>query len=202
MNNIKCNNCGFANWATAESCRKCYASLAESAPTPNSLKPKTRPPVTQKPSAFQILKNDALSFVAIILPVVMWGVYIAVTFFGVSFESKRSGTVVENSGGSPFFLIAPVVLTVLGAALLSWRITSIGKLFETGERVVGKITGISFVKDRGRIEFSYNYKKQKFQSGSAIMKNSKTQRYRSGDQVILIIDAANPNKVLVQDLYL
>jgi hypothetical protein len=202
MNNIKCNNCGFANWATAENCRKCHVTLAESAPSTSSDNPKSLPPVIRKPSAFQILKNDALSFVVIILPVVMWGIYIAVTFFGVSFESKRSETVVENSGGNPIFLIAPIVLTLLGAGLLSWRISSFNKIFETGERVVGKITGVSFIKDRGRIEFSYRYKRQKFQSGSSIMKNSKTQSYRHGDDVVLIIDSVNPNKVLIQDLYI
>jgi hypothetical protein len=200
MNNIKCNNCGFANWATAETCRKCHLSLAESAPSTSRGTPKPVP-VIQKPSTFQILKNDALSFVAIILPVVMWGIYIGVTFFGVSLESKRSGTIVENSGNSPFFLIAPVVLTVLGAAFLSWRVSSFNKLFETGERVAGKITGVSFFKDRGRLEFAYSYKRQKFKNASSIMKNSKTQSYRSGDKVTLIIDSSNPNKVLVQDLY-
>jgi hypothetical protein len=200
MNNLKCSNCGFTNWATAEKCVKCYASLAESAPTTSSFKPKPLP-VIQKPSAFQVLKNDALSFAAIILPVVMWGVYIAVTFFGFTPESKRSGTVVENSDGNPVFLIAPIVLTVLGAALLSWRISSFNKLFETGERVVGKITSVSFFKDRGRIEFSYSYKRQKFQNGAGIMKNSKTESYRKGEDVVLIVDAANPRKVLIQDLY-
>jgi hypothetical protein len=200
MNNLKCDNCGFTNWATAETCVKCYASLAESAPTMNSFEPKPLP-VIQKPSAFQVLKNDALSFVAIILPVVMWGVYIAVTFFGVSFESPSSGTAVENSDRNPVFLIAPIVLTVLGAALLSWRVSSFNKLFETGDRVTGKITKVSFFKDRGRIEFSFSYKQQKFQNASGIMKNSKTESYRKGDKVILIVDAANPRKVLIQDLY-
>jgi hypothetical protein len=201
MNNIKCINCGFTNWATAENCRKCHVSLAESSPSTDSFRPKPLP-VIKKPSAFQILKNDALSFVAIILPVVMWGIYIAVTFFGVSFESKRSGTVVENSGNNPVFLIAPIVLTLLGAALLSWRLTAFNKMFETGERVVGKITDVSFSKDRGRIEFSYNYQRQKFKSGSSIMKNSKTASYRNGGDVVLIVDSANPNKVLIQDLYI
>ncbi len=200
MNNIKCGNCGFANWATAENCKKCYVLLAENVRQPESSKPKPLP-VTQKPSAFQILKNDGLAFVAIILPVVMWGVYIAVTFFGVSFESTRSETVVENSGGNPVFLIAPILLTIGGALLLSWRVSSISKLFETGERIKGKIITVSFLKDRGRIDFSYNYKRQKFQSGLSIMKNSKTQSYRNGADVVLIVDAANPSRVLIQDLY-
>jgi hypothetical protein len=200
MNNIKCNQCGFANWANAEKCRKCHGSLAESAPSSSSPKPKPAP-VIQKPSTFQILKNDAFAFIAIIPAILMWGFYIGVTFFGVAVESRRSGTVIDNSGNNPLFLIMPIVLTVLGAGLLSWRLTSFNNLFETGERVVGRITDVSFFKDRGRIEFSYSYKRKKFQNGSSIMKNSKTESYRKGEEVILIIDAANPSKVLLQDLY-
>lgn len=200
MKSIKCNACGLTGWATAENCKRCNAPLADNVPASNAFRPQPNLTV-QKPSAFQVLKNDALSFIGIILPVVMWGIYIAVTFFGVSFESKRSGTVVENSGANPFFLIAPVVVTFLGAAFIFWRISSITKIFESGERVMGKITDISFFKDRGRIEFSYNYQRQNFQSGSSIMKNSKTTSYRSGDEVILIVDSVNPTRVFIQDLY-
>jgi len=200
MKSIKCNQCGFTGWATDENCKRCNASLKNNASPPDGFRPNPASPV-QTPSFFQILKNDALSFIGIILPVVMWGIYIAITFFGVSVQSKRSGTVVENSNGNPVFLIAPIVITVLGAAFISWRINSITKIFESGERVMGKITDISFFKDRGRIEFSYNYQRQNFQSGSSIMKNSKTTGYRSGDEVILIVDSANPTRVFIQDLY-
>lgn len=200
MKSIKCNQCGFTGWATDENCKKCNASLKNNVQSPSSFRPLPNLP-TQKPSFFQILKNDALSFIGIILPVVMWGIYIAVTFFGVSFQSKRSDTVIENSGANPVFLIAPIVLTILGAAFIFWRISSITKIFENGERVMGKITDISFFKDRGRIEFSYNYQRQSFQSGSSIMKNSKTTGYRNGDEVILIVDSAKPTRVFIQDLY-
>lgn len=200
MKSIKCSQCGFTGWATDETCKRCNTSLKNKAQVSSTFRPNAGLPV-QTPSFFQILKNDALSFIGIILPVVMWGIYIAVTFFGVSFTSKRSGTVVENSNGNPALLIAPIVITVLGAAFIFWRINSITKIFDSGERVMGKITDISFFKDRGRIEFSYNYQRQNFQSGSSIMKNSKTTGYRSGDEVILVVDSSNPSRVFIQDLY-
>jgi hypothetical protein len=200
MKSIKCNQCGFTGWATAGNCKRCGAPLTGSAQPSDAFRPKPNLP-RQKPSFFQILKNDALSFIGIILPVVMWGIYIAVTFFGVSLTSKRSGTVIENSDANPFFLIAPIVLTILGAAFIFWRVNSITKIFESGEMVTGKITDISFFKDRGRIEFSYNFQRQNFESGSSIMKNSKTTAYRSGDEVTLIVDSSNPSRVFIQDLY-
>jgi hypothetical protein len=168
------------------------------APVNSTFRPRQSNP---DPSTFQIIKNDALACVAIILPVVMWGIYIAVTFFGLSFESKRSGTTVANPDANPVFLIAPIVLSLLCGGILSWRLSSIQKLFKSGERVVGRIIDISFFKDRGRIEYSYSYGRQNFQSGTAIMKNSKTKSYQNGQEIMLIINSADPSKALIQDLY-
>lgn len=202
MNNKKCNQCGFTNFAAAETCKKCHSSLANSASSAAAgFNTKRLPPPVRKPSGFQILKNDMLGFLALIAPFIMWGVYIAMTVFGVSFTSKRSGTVMKNGDGSGAILFATIVVTIGCAALLAWRISAISQLFEKGERVVGKVIDISFFKDRGRIEFSYSYQRQNFQNGSAIMKNSKTQSYRNGDDVVLLIDPTNPNKVLIEDLY-
>jgi hypothetical protein len=203
MNNKKCVQCGFTNWADAGTCKKCGASLDESAPSnPGSYARKPLPPPVRKPSGFQILKNDMVGFLALIAPSIMWAIYIAVTVFGVSFTNKRSGTVLKNGDGGAPLLIASLIVTLGCAALLAWRLSSISKLFETGERVVGKIVDVSFFKDRGRIEFSYSYQRQSFQNGSAIMKTAKTQSYRSGDDVVLLVDPTNPNTVLIEDLYI
>jgi hypothetical protein len=201
MNSIKCRQCGFTNWATAENCKKCNSLLGSNFQETNSSVPKLIQN-NQTPSFFQVIKNDFLSFLAIILPIVGWGIYIAVAFFGISFTNRRSGTVVGGSGDNFVFIIIALVFTILGISLLHWRVSSIQNIFKSGERVMGKITNISFFKDRGRIEFSYNYSRQNFQNGSAIMKNSKTQSYRNGDEVVLIVDSNDPNRVLIQDLYI
>jgi hypothetical protein len=200
MNSIKCNQCGFTNWASAETCKKCQFPLNSNAQAPvnSTFRPRQSNP---NPSTFQIIKNDALSCVAIILSVVMWGIYIAVTYFGLSLESKRTGTTVANSDGNPVFLIAPIVLSFLCGGILFWRLSSIKKLFKSGERVFGRITDISFFKDRGRIEYSYSYGRQDFQSGTAIMKNSKTKSFQNGQEILLIINSTDPTKALIQDLY-
>jgi hypothetical protein len=201
MNSIKCNQCGLTNWATAENCKRCQQTLLNNLDQSVVLpKIKTSQSIPN-PSIFQIIKNDALSCVALILPVVMWGIYIAVTYFGFSFESKRTGTTVANSEGNPVFLIAPIVLSFLCGGIIFWRLSSIQKLFKSGERVIGRIIDISFFKDRGRIEYTYSYGRQNFQSGTAIMKNSKTQSYQNGQEILLVVNSANPNKALIQDLY-
>ncbi len=200
MNSVKCPQCGLTNWATAETCKRCQTLLNNLDQSDFLPKLKTRQSIPN-PVTFQIIKNDALSCIAIILPVVMWGIYIAVTYFGVSFGSKRTGTTVTNSDGNPVFLIAPIILSFLCGGVIFWRLSSIQKLFKSGERVIGKITDISFFKDRGRIEYSYSYGRQNFQSGTAIMKNSKTQSYQNGQEILLVINSANPSKALIQDLY-
>jgi hypothetical protein len=81
------------------------------------------------------------------------------------------------------------------------RVNSIKNIFKTGDQIIGKITDISFFKDRGRIEYTYSYQRQTFQSGTAIMKNSKTESFLTGQELLLVVDSANPNKVLIQDLY-
>lgn len=197
MNSIRCSKCGFTGWATAGNCKKCHAPLERNAPPAGGF----RPAAAQKPSAVQILKNDRLSAFAVMMPLVLWAIYIAVTFFGVSLTSRRSGTVVENSDGDLLYLIPAIALTVLGAALIVWRLNSISKVFETGESVMGVITDVSFFKDRGRIEFSYHYGRQNLQGASAIMKNAKTTAYRHGDEVALIVDSANPARAFIRDLY-
>lgn len=200
MNSIKCPQCGLTNWATAENCKRCQISLSSIDQSTEIPKIRTNQSFPE-PSTFYIIKNDALSCITIILPIVMWGIYIAVTFFGVSFVSKRTDTVVNNSEGNPFFLVAPIILSILCLGVLFWRINSIQKIFKSGERVIGRIIDVSFFKDRGRIEYSYSYKRQNFQSGTSIMKNSKTQSYQNGQEILLIIDSTNPNKALIQDLY-
>ncbi len=201
MNSIKCRQCGFTNWATADNCKKCNSLLESDFQETNNSIPKLIQ-YNQKPSFFNVMKNDYLSFLAIILPIVGWGIYIAVAFFGVSFTNRRSGSVVGGSGNNYGFIIIAFVFSIIGIILLYWRVSSIQQIFKSGVRVIGKITDVSFFKDRGRIEFSYNYSRQNFQKGSAIMKNSKTQSYRNGDEVVLIIDSNDPNRVLIQDLYI
>jgi hypothetical protein len=200
MNSIKCNQCGLTNWATAEDCKKCKSSLKNILPpTESKLKPRTSIPI---PTLSQTLKNDYVSLIVSIIPPIVFGITVIAPALGISFRSRRSVVVGAVSGGFDAlgFGIA-LIVTVSAYLYLFKRVNSIKNIFKTGDQIIGKITDISFFKDRGRIEYTYSYQRQTFQSGTAIMKNSKTESFLTGQELLLVVDSANPNKVLIQDLY-
>jgi hypothetical protein len=42
---------------------------------------------------------------------------------------------------------------------------------------------------------------QPYQNGNAIMKNQKTQAFRNGDEIELIVDRSNPKRAFIKQLY-
>jgi hypothetical protein len=63
------------------------------------------------------------------------------------------------------------------------------------------VTGISFIKDRGRIEFKYYYQGKNHQTGNAVMKNKYTETISVGDEIEVAIDPGKPRKALIVSLY-
>jgi hypothetical protein len=202
MNSIKCNQCGLTNWATAENCKKCKSSLKNILPsTELKLKPRTSIPI---PTLSQTLKNDYVSLIVSIIPPIVLGITVIAPAFGISFRGRRSivvGAVSEQSSFDAVGFGIALIVTVSAYLYLFKRVNSIKNIFKTGDQIVGKITDISFFKDRGRIEYTYSYQRQTFQSGTAIMKTSKTESFLTGQELLLVVDSANPNKALIQDLY-
>ena len=150
-----------------------------------------------KPSFVGIVKNDYGALIGLMTPLLFWGLFIATNVFGLSFARGGRGKGLPPEA----FLYIAIVGTVLGISLLVWRFYSFQNTFANGENAVGQITSVSFFKDRGRIEYSYSLNGQTHQSGNAIMKNQKTQSFREGDQIELIIDRLNPKRAFIKILY-
>jgi len=207
MSSLKCPKCGLVNFAGSTICKRCQSSLSNvqssGSNQPISVKPRVRSAMNTpsvKPSFVSIVKNDYGALIGFILPLVLWAMFIATNVFGFSLSRRGRAAIEPNSTDSTFLYIA-IAGTVVGIALLAWRFYSFQQTFANGENAVGRITSVSFFKDRGRIEYSYNLKGQTYKSGNAIMKNKKTQLFRDGDEIELIVDRLNPNRAFIKTLY-
>lgn len=207
MNSLKCHNCGLVNFAGATVCKRCESSLIN-APSQQTFVTSQRKPdvrsATRTPSVqlslVNIVKNDYGALLGLITPVVLWSLFIAVNVFGLSF-SRRGGRAIEVNSTDSTFLYIAVGGTVVGIALLAWRIYSFQQTFANGEEIIGLITSVSFFKDRGRIEYSYAMNGQSYKSGNAIMKNKKTLSFQDGDEIELLVNRSNPNRAFIKTLY-
>jgi hypothetical protein len=200
MSSNKCPQCGFVNWLDVQACKRCKSPLdkAQKSPVSYQSRPVIPGPVL-KPSITQIIKNDYGALLALLLPVAMWGLYMATGYFGFSFG--RSGRSTVKAGDAPVFLVAALVATLIGVSFFIWRIRSFQSLFANSEEIIGWIVSVSFVKDRGRVEYTYTVQGQSYVSGNAIHKTRATEALIEGDEVALIVDRANPKRAVIKDLY-
>ena len=140
------------------------------------------------PSLFRIIRIDYLAFTGVIFPVVAWGLALVAPLF--------------NPEAASFFqLVAPVV-TVVGLALVFWRVWDMRSLFANGDEVSGIISGIGFFRGRGRIEYVYTYRGRKYKGGNAILSTVVTRSLVHGQEVTVVVDPFNPKHAFVRELYL
>jgi hypothetical protein len=209
MNSIKCPQCGLVTFADSSACKRCASSLS-SGPSgasgqsafvtyPSASTPSAIQAPSVQPSFFSIVKNDYGALLSLAFPVVLWGLFIATNVFG--FSLSRKGRQQPSGSNDSTFIYIAIVGTVLGIGLLVWRMYTIKQSFANGESTMGRITNVAFVKDRGRIEYSYHMNGQPYQNGNAIMKNQKTQAFRNGDEIELIVDRSNPKRAFIKKLY-
>jgi hypothetical protein len=153
-----------------------------------------------KPSIVRIIQSDFLALLGVIVPVVLLIMYICVAYFGY-FPGLRGHDPIQGTEGAPVLLYMFIFGLVVGLPLAFWRIRSIQQLFAKSVEINGQVTNISFIKDRGRVEYSYTYQNQKYSGGSAIMKTGKTQKLSSGSQVVLLVNPDQPKRALIRELY-
>ena len=150
-----------------------------------------------EPRVQRIVASDLLAMLSALLPVVMWGLYVA-TAFGVEFRS-RSGTWV--GGRDPLFLNLALVATLIGGAVLVVRIRRVQALFAGGIQATGEVTSVEFIKDRGRVEYKFRFRNREVQTGAAVAKTAATSGLRVGQSVNLVVDPSDPRRALIVSLY-
>jgi len=154
---------------------------------------------TRQPSLLRIIQSDYTALFALGFPAVAWVMYIAIAYFG--FFPGLRGRDPLTGADAPFFLYLGIITTLVGVPIFIWRVRSFQTLFAQGVQVTGRITSVSFFRDRGRVEYTYTYEGETYNGGNAIMKTGRTQALQPDTEVVLIVDRSNPKRALIRDLY-
>ncbi len=146
----------------------------------------------RSPSFFSLIQGDYWALLAVIFPVVGWGLFIYNRFIAAGPDRVEAAS---------FFLNMAIVATVVGIPLLVWRLRSFQAHFARGVEVTGRVIAIGFRRDRGRVQYTYTYQGQSYQGANALHKTRKTQGIQPGDEVTLLVDPDNPKRALIRDIY-
>jgi hypothetical protein len=152
----------------------------------------------KQPRALRIVSSDFVVMLSIVGPVVAWALYVAASL-GWVFRPRYSHT--RLSGGDPLFLGIAVAATVVLVPLALYRMSSIRKVFAQGIRTTGTITSVEFFKDRGRAEYRFKLGSRQIQTGAPLHKTAQTSQLSVGQEVELAVDAQNPKRAFIVDLY-
>ncbi|MHB0954748.1 MAG: DUF3592 domain-containing protein [Pirellulaceae bacterium] len=146
-----------------------------------------------KPSIVKIISADYTALVLVLVPIVTWGLYVAILTGLVGGEF--------GPGAGPVFLGMAAVSSVVCIPLLIWRLSIIFAMFRHGVPAKGEITRAFFYKDRGRVEYKYTFDGQQYQAGNPLHKTAKARALKEGDEIDLLVNPAKPNKAIIPDLY-
>jgi hypothetical protein len=81
-------------------------------------------------------------------------------------------------------------------------VRSISEVFVSGRPVAGVVSMVRFIKDRGRIEYTYEYESRAYTSGNAVMKSKRTQAFSPGQSVTVYVNPSEPATAFLGELYL
>ena len=153
----------------------------------------------RRPSLFRIIYIDYTAFLTAMFPLVVWVIYALLIYLKVIPGLGERDPL--TSTDAPFFFGLAVVATLIGLPLLVWRIRTIQAVFARGVEVRAQITSASFYRDRGRVNYIYDYQGQTYESGNGVMKTRRTQYLEPGHEVILVVAPENPKKAFIRELY-
>lgn len=142
----------------------------------------------QSPSLFRIISTDYPSYLSVLFPVV-FGAF-TIYFFNT------------DNTASQLFLLITIVVTVIGVPTLIQRYRTISSVFANGIETKGVITYIGFLRGRGRVEYSYTAQGGKHTSSNAINRTGRTRNLRIGQEVKVVVDADNPKRAFIPEIYL
>jgi hypothetical protein len=139
-------------------------------------------------SILRMIETDYISYMAVLAPVVLAGVYV----FGL-----LTGREVTNT-----YLYVMAGITLAGIFALIWRYRLFTSVFEDGQQAQATISHISFHRDRGKVEYVYTYMGESYKSSTTIHKISRVMNLQVDEKVIVMIDRNNPKQAFIRDLYL
>ena len=116
---------------------------------------------------------------------------------GLIFPFLRQGA----SFGRVEMLTIALPLSLIAAGFLLWRVTRIQMLFRGGTAVRGYITRIRLVRDRGRVEFRYEFNGECLECWMPVHQSPEVLALRESQEIDLLVDATRPRRAIIRDLF-
>ena len=116
---------------------------------------------------------------------------------GLIFPFLRQGA----TFGRVEILTIALPLSLIAAGFLLWRVTRIQTLFSRGAAVRGNITRIRLVRDRGRVEFRYEFNGERLQSWMPVHQSPEVLALRESQEVDLLVDTTRPRRAIIRHLF-
>lgn len=153
-----------------------------------------------KPKLSKIIANDYIALLAVV-----FAVFLPLALFVCSvlgFGVRSSGRVVDFEQ-SDFRAMVPYLTITSAAAIVGFyaRITWIKSILEQGVPARGVIRSIMTYRDRGRIEFDYEYAGHKLSAGMAVHLSKAVRQLRPGDVVDVVVSREKPTRALLRSLF-
>jgi hypothetical protein len=144
--------------------------------------------IKQRPSLFNVVRNDYGAFMAFLFPVILWGYFIYTTF---------AQPPVENT-----LLYYGLGITAVFVPILLWRIFFFIKIFNTGVETSAMIQEIGFFRGRGRVNYIYTHQDTRYSSSNTIRQTSRTKDISINQEVTVLVDPNNPKRAIIKQLYI
>lgn len=116
---------------------------------------------------------------------------------GLAFPVFRAGA----RFGRVEILTIALPLSLLAAGFLLWRVTRIQMLFRRGVAVRGHITNIRLWRDRGRVEFCYEFRGERIESWMPVHQSPEVLALRVSQEIDLLVDANRPRRAIIRRLF-
>lgn len=144
------------------------------------------------PSFGSLVKSDYFLVLGLLGPLVTWVLAIVAYIF------PQAIAFFDGPEDRPeIFLILALVVSVIALPLAFRRLAFLQRLFREGVEVEGVITSFWMERDRGRVEFRYDFEGQTVEGGQAIHRNPKTEALEEGQTVQLLVDPQNPGRAIL-----
>jgi hypothetical protein len=117
---------------------------------------------------------------------------------GLIFPFLRQGA----TFGRVEILSIALPLSLIAAGFLLWRVTRIQTLFSRGAAVRGNITRIRLVRDRGRVEFRYEFNGERLESWMPVHQTPEVLALRESQEIDLLVDATRPRRAIIRHLFI
>lgn len=101
----------------------------------------------------------------------------------------------------PLSLWFPASIAAALIIWLVWRISRVAKLFALGQLATGQVTDLNLAKDRGRLEFAFEYQGKRVSTWMPIHQTKAVLSLTPGTTVEVLFDKNHPTRAIVKHLY-